>query len=188
MSGGVRIADVTHERRRVVPVGDVMGSVARGVGDLEPAAQQSLAPRQYVQVALGHRQHLAPQPVHPIPVQSHGAVDQPRRVDQMRRAQLVNVDLHVGPALQQRAGRAGVVEMDVGQQHRAWPLVAQRVQQDRQRRARPWVDQHVVHLPAPDHALATEVHDIDYAHGETNPPDPRALTARGSGGFVSPCA
>ena len=57
----------------------------------------------------------------------------------------------------------------MGQQQRARPLVAERLEQRLQARARARVDQHVVDLPAPDHALATEVHEIDHAHGGERP-------------------
>ena len=77
---------------------------------------------------------------------------------------LVDVDLQLRPALDQRAAGAGVVEVDVGQQQRAWPPVAERLEQGRQARGRARIDQHVIDLPAADHALATEVHEVDQAH------------------------
>jgi hypothetical protein len=58
-----------------------------------------------------------------------------------------------------------VIEMYMGEQQRARPFVTERIEQCLKARARAGVDQHVAHLPAPDHALATEVHEVDHAHG-----------------------
>jgi hypothetical protein len=141
-----------------------MRGVARRVGDLEASAVHALATLQDLQVLLGHGQHLAPQALHVIAVQTLRARVQPRGIDQVPRAALVHVNTQIGPALHERAGRAGVVEVDVGEQQRSGPLVAQRLQQRLQAGAGPGVDQHVVDLPAPDHARVAEMHEVDHAH------------------------
>ena len=59
--------------------------------------------------------------------------DQPRGVDEVRGAALVDPDLEVGPALTSAPGRAGVVEVDVGQQDgrgRSSPSAASSVSTD----------------------------------------------------------
>ncbi len=52
--------------------------------------------------------------------------------------------------------------MDVGQQQRARTLVAERLEQPVQARCRPRIDQHIADLPAADHALASEVLEIEH--------------------------
>ena len=83
----------------------------------------------------------------------------------MRGATLVHVDLEVGPARDHRPGRGGVVEVDVGQQDGARLLVADRFEHGRQRGLGAGVNEGAVDLPAADHVRATEVADVDYAHG-----------------------
>ncbi len=82
----------------------------------------------------------------------------------MGRAALVYVDLEVGPAPHQGAGRGGVVEVDMGQQQRPRALVAERLEEGLQRGLRPRVDQRVADLPAADHVRPPEVHDVYDAH------------------------
>jgi hypothetical protein len=134
-----------------------------GVGDLV-AIEHRLAAGEHVQILLGHRQHLPPEPLHPIPVEALGAVVQPLRIGEMPRAALVDVDGQLGPAPHQRARGAGVVEVDVGEQQCRRPRVPQPLQQCVERRARTAVDDHVAIEPGPDHAWATEVHEIDDPH------------------------
>ena len=69
-----------------------------------------------------------------------------------------------GQLAHERAGRAGVVEVDVRQQQRARLLVAERVEQRVDARLRAGVDEHVVDLPAADDVLAAEVVDVDWSH------------------------
>ena len=82
----------------------------------------------------------------------------------MRGAALVHVHLEVGPAAHQRPGRAGVVEVDVGEQQRPRRVVTERFHQGLHRRLRPRIDEHVADLPAADHPLAAEVTDVDGLH------------------------
>ena len=91
-------------------------------------------------------------------------------------------DLEVGPAAHQRPGRAGVVEVDVGQQQRARRLAAKRLDQRLHRRLGPGVDEHVAHLPAADNALAPQVADVDrpdvhVAAGEPTPVESHPMSA-----------
>jgi hypothetical protein len=69
-----------------------------------------------VHVRLRHRHELAPQAVEVVAVEPPRAALQPFRVDQVRRADLRNVDLEPGVLAHQRARRARVVEVDVRQQ------------------------------------------------------------------------
>ena len=87
-----------------------------------------------------------------------------RRVDQVRRAALVDVDRQVGPAAHERAGRAGVVEVDVGRAGRPRALAAEGREQRVLAGLRARIDEHAVDLPAADDVLLAEVHDVDGAH------------------------
>ena len=74
---------------------------------------------------LRHRRHLAPEAAHVLlAVEAPGAAQQPRRVDQVGRADLAHVDPQLGEAAREHAGGAGVVEVDVGEQQR--PRLARR--------------------------------------------------------------
>jgi len=75
----------------------------------------------------------------------------------VRRAELVDIDLELRPALNERTARARVVQVDVGQEQSFRTRVAERLEQHGQARRGPRVDQHAAHLPAADHALATEM-------------------------------
>jgi hypothetical protein len=56
--------------------------------------------------------------------------------------------------------------MNMGEQQRPrLEALAKGIQQRRQAGARPGIDQHIIDLPATDHALAAEVHEINHAHG-----------------------
>ena len=103
----VRRRDAHARRRRrrrrarvLVQVADVVRGVAGRVLDAEaPAAGSSRRPAGRGRARLRHRQHLAPQRSSVVAVEAPGAREQLRRVDQVRRAALVHVDLEVGPAL-----------------------------------------------------------------------------------------
>ena len=79
----------------------------------------------------------------------------------MRRAALVHPHLELGEALDERAGGAGVVEVDVRERQHARALVAERLEQRRDRRAGPAVDQHVADLEHRDHPRVAAVVDVD---------------------------
>src|SRR5829696_1428061 len=165
--------DVADERGagRLVQVAHVMPGVARRVLDAE-VVEHGLAAAQHVHVRLRHRHHLAPQPREPLlaAVEPRGAGDEPLRRGHVRRPALVHVDGHVGPAPHQRAGRAGMVEVDVGEQDRARPLVAERLQQRLLRRLRARVDEHPFDVPAADDLLVAQVPGVDRAHGAESYP------------------
>jgi hypothetical protein len=80
------------------------------------------------------------------------------------RAALVDPDLEVGPVAHERAGGAGVVEVDVRQQQRARLLVAERVEQRVDAGLGTGIEDHVVDLPRADHVFAALVADVDRAH------------------------
>ena len=102
---------------RLVEVGHVVARVARDVGDaksldLLPAAQRD-------DVGGRHGQHLAPEALHVVAVQPACALQQLLRIDEMRRPDLVHVHAQVREPLDERARRAGVIEVDVGEEERA---------------------------------------------------------------------
>jgi len=140
----------------------MVGGVAGGVGDLQPDDRLAAAQRSHV--LLGHGQDLAPEVAQSVAVEALGARQQLRGIDQVRGAALVDVDLEVGPAPHQSAGRGGVVEMNVGQEQRPRPLVADRLQHGPDRGLRPGIDQGAVDLPAADHVGATQVLYVYDAH------------------------
>ena len=97
------------ERPVVVQVGDLVGGVARGRDALEP--EHVVA--HHADVRLGHGRELAPELVEGVAVQAPRARLEPRRVDDVRRADLRDVDDQVGVLPHERPGRSGVVEVDV---------------------------------------------------------------------------
>ena len=72
----------------------------------------------------------------------------------------MDVDRQVRPAAHQRAGAAGVVEVDVGEQQRPRGPITERLQQLRQRGLRPRVDEDAIELPATDNPASAEVLDV----------------------------
>src|SRR5919198_3335418 len=155
-------ADVADERGggRLVQIADVVGGVAGRV--LDPPGADRLAAAQYAQVGLGHGDDLAPQALHVVAVQARGARDQARGVDEVRGAALVDPHLDVGPLAHERAGRAGVVEMDVGEQN-AFGRLVERLQQRAVSGLRARVDDRSVDLVAADDERVAEVVDVDLA-------------------------
>jgi hypothetical protein len=133
--------------------------VAGCVGHAE--AQHLLAAAEDVNALLGNRQDLAPEAAHVLAVEAPGARQQLGGVDEVRGAALVHVDLDIGPAPQQGAGAAGVVEVDVGEQNGARGIAAERVDDPAQARLGPGVHQDVADLPAADHPLGAQVGDVD---------------------------
>ena len=73
-----------------------------------PAAIANVVPR--------HRDQLAPELVERVAVQAPRARLEARGVDEVRGADLGDVDVERGMAANEHAGRAGVVEVDVGEQ------------------------------------------------------------------------
>ncbi len=103
-------AEVAHMMRRV----------ARCVRHLEVAAGDSdpLATAQRDDRMGRHGQHVAPQAIHLVAVQPRRAGHELRRIDHVRRAPLVHVHAQRRLLLQERARRAGVIEMDVREHNR----------------------------------------------------------------------
>ena len=89
-----------------------MGGVARGRDALEP--EHVVA--HDADVRLGHGRELAPELVEGIAVQAPRARLESRRVDDVRRADLRDVNDQAGVLPHQRPGRSGVVEVDVGEE------------------------------------------------------------------------
>ena len=149
--------------RVLVQVGDVVRGVPGRVGDAE--ALDGLATAEDRDVLLRHGDGLAPHAVHVLlAVEPPGAAQQLGGVDEVWRAELVHVDAQVGERPHERAGRPGVVEVDVGEQQRAWLAVRDRVHERGDRGLGPGVDEHVAGLPAADHAVVAEVVQVDLAH------------------------
>ncbi|MEA2425816.1 MAG: hypothetical protein QOH13_2226, partial [Thermoleophilaceae bacterium] len=97
-------------------------------------------------VLLGHRRELPPEWVERLTVEPPRGALEPRRVDEMRRADLGDPDCQAGVAAHDRAGGAGVIEMDVREEQVADVLEAQAVLREsrlerRQRRGRPAIEQ-----------------------------------------------
>ena len=99
---------------RFVEVGDVVARVTRGVGD--PKALDPLAAAEGDDVGGRHGKHLAPEALQVVPIQPACAPEQLRRVDQMRRPDLVHVDTQLREPADERARGAGVIQVDVGEQ------------------------------------------------------------------------
>ena len=79
-----------------------------------PSRLQRLAIGERDDPVFGHRHDLAPERVHAVAVEPRGGTDQPRGIDQVRRADGMHEDLHVRLLAHDRPGAAGVIEMDVG--------------------------------------------------------------------------
>ena len=67
----------------------------------------------------GHGQHFAPEAIHVVAVQARGARQELRGIRHVRRAFFVDIDAHVRMAGDERAGRTGMIQVDVRQQQRA---------------------------------------------------------------------
>src|SRR5262249_8468864 len=96
-------------------------------------------------------------------VQPPRARDQPLGVGQVRRAALVDPYLQLRPAAHERPGRAGMVEVDVGQQQHALHVVAERRKQRLVARLGADVEQHVADLVTADAVGDALEHDVDLA-------------------------
>ena len=116
--------------------------VARGREHL-PAEGLALGERD---VRLGHRRELAPERVEPLAVEPPRRGLEPRRVDEVRRADRRDPDLQLRVLAHDRARGARMVEMDVREQQVAdvgelEPALAKALLQPGERRRRPAVEQ-----------------------------------------------
>ena len=111
---------ITDERdsARSIEVAHVVGCVAGRIRDVErPAARvHPLASGQRLDVALRYGGELSPEAVHVIAVEASRALEQPLRIDHVPGAALVDVHLHRRMPRDDRAGRTGVIEVDVREQ------------------------------------------------------------------------
>jgi hypothetical protein len=98
-----------------VEIGDVVPGVPRRWEALEP--EGGLADD--VDALLRHRRELAPEIVERVPVEAAGAVLQLRGVDEVRGADLRDMDLQRRVLADEDARGAGVVEMDMAEQQMA---------------------------------------------------------------------
>ena len=105
---------------RLVVVGQVVRGMARRVGRLQGVAAggDRFTTRQSPDIGRWDRFECSPQPVHRAAVQSCGAVEQFLRVDQVRRAALVDVERDARVLAEDGAAGASVIEVDVGEQDR----------------------------------------------------------------------
>ncbi len=129
-----------------------------------------------VHVLRRHRRELAPERVERVAVQPARAALEPRRVDEVRRADLGDVHLERGMLAHEHARRAGVVEVDVAQQQvpdvgELQPARGQPGLQRLDRRARAAVEQRrpVVRLEEvrrdrPLRAVMVQVDRLELAH------------------------
>ena len=90
--------------------------VARAVSD--PKALDVLPALKRDHVLGGDRGHLSPKALQIVPVKATGALEQLPGVDQVPGPDLVHVDPQVRKASHERTRRAGVVEVDVGEEER----------------------------------------------------------------------
>ena len=78
----------------------------------------------------------------------------------MRRAHIVDVYTQPREAAHEHPRRAGVVEVDVGQEQRP-RLSAQPLEQRVEARRGARIDDHAVELVGGDYAVVAEVHEVD---------------------------
>ena len=90
----------------------------------------------------------------------------------MRRAPRVHADLEIGEPLDERAGRARVVEVDVGQQQRP-RLLGEAGEKRLDAALGAGIDDRAAEVPGADHTLATELADVDKAC-DRGVPSPKA--------------
>src|SRR5439155_19962893 len=99
------------------------------------------------EVALGHRPHWTPEPVHVVTIEAPGTANELGWIGQMGQPVGVNPYLQRRESLDQRAAPPGVVEVNVRQEHRPWFSV-QRCQEGIQAARRAWIDKHSSEIPA----------------------------------------
>src|SRR3989449_10339698 len=99
-----------------VEVAHMMPGMTRRVHHLQSAASDAypLATGQSLHVARRHGQDLSPEQIHLCPVQPGSALDQPRRINQVRRPSLMHPDANPGILSHECTGGASVIEVNVG--------------------------------------------------------------------------
>ena len=149
-----RIADKRDAARRVEKT-DVMRGVARRVRDVKCSSgnvdsfrrvRKDPPYRQRHDVRGGHGRDLAPQRQHLIAPETRGAPDQLRRIDQVRRAALVDEDFERRIPADERACHACVIQVHVRQENvrDVGETNAESIQAELERietRCRPGIDQ-----------------------------------------------
>jgi len=76
-------------------------------------------------------------------------------------AKLVHPHLGLREALQQRARRPSVIEVDVRERHHSRGMALENRQQSAQAAAGPRIDDHVAHPPRADHLRHAQVVQVD---------------------------
>ena len=138
-------------------------------GRVGPAEALGARPRRRgPDVGLGHRDDPAPQPLHVVAVDARGAGDQAAR-GRSRGARRCGAPRPRGPASARTSapGRAGVVEVDVGEQHRARALVAQGGEHVLHGGLGPRVDEEAVDLVGADGVRGALEVRVDLAVGRS---------------------
>ncbi len=102
-----------------VKVTDVVHGMPGGVGHVQhPVGEgERLPTTHHVQVILRHAFDSAPEAVHVVPIDAAGAPQQARWVVHVRRADPLNNHLKLRMLSHQRPSRAGVVQVNVREQH-----------------------------------------------------------------------
>ena len=137
----------------------MVGCVAGGPGALEAA--DPLAVLYHMESLRGNRDDVADEALEAVPEDAARASQQARGVRQVRRAHWMDVDLELRPALQQRTGRAGVVEVDVRQQQPARRASCESLEQLLEAGARTAIDQDVSADPRAEDARPPVVAQVD---------------------------
>jgi len=102
----------------LIEVGHVMPGVSRGVRNPNVATpqRQPLPARERVNPVAGNREDLAPEAIHVVAIQTRRTVEQPFGIREVRCPPLVDHDEQPRKVSSQRAGRPGVVQVNVGEQ------------------------------------------------------------------------
>ena len=98
--------------------------------------------------------------LHVLAVETGRARQQPARIDQVRRAARMDVDLEVRIALDERSGGSGMVEVDVGQKQRPGRL-GDPLEQRFHAAFGPRIDDRAAQVPCAYHALAPGLEHVD---------------------------
>jgi hypothetical protein len=99
---------------------DVVGRMTRGVehSQFPRAKGEGFAALQHMEIVFGNRKENAKQTLHVVPVESLGACQEDGWVGQVTCAARVNINLQMGILPEKRAGRAGMIEVDVREENR----------------------------------------------------------------------